>query len=289
MLQGGGSCTNGQNCAERWCSVNTNYGMDKMTSTLAKPFIRGNGILDPGTQNRFGTWNRVLVYYCSSDEWAGTKTTTQSVTSGTSTIEYAMHTKGSRIIDAVIETLRRSGRNRALTPPGTTAKGLPDLDSATHVLFSGSSAGGVGTIHNADRIGAKLKATNQAVVYKALVDAGFPPKLETRDFSHTTACLSNPLACNYTNLQQFSYANIDQGFYGSVLDPSCLTWHAAHQPGTEWMCGDPTHVVANHMTTPMFIHMDLQDESIGGGYVEDGWGNAADFGTRVEQQLRDLA
>ena len=289
MLQGGGSCSNGQNCAERWCSINSNYGMDKMTSTLAKPFIRGNGILDPGTENKFGTWNRILLFYCSSDLWVGTKTTTQTATSGGATVEYVIHTKGSRIVDAVIETLRRPARGRAITPLGTTARALPDLDFATHVLFSGSSAGGIGTIFNADRIGAKLKATNPSVVYKALIDAGFPPRLENRDFSHTASCLSNPLACNYANVQQFSYATLDQGFYGSNLDASCFAWHAAHQPGTEWMCGDSTHVVIHHLATPMFVHMDLQDESIGGGYVEDGWGNAADFGTRVEQQLRDLA
>ena len=106
MLQGGGSCTNGQNCAERWCSVNTNYGMDKMTSTLSKPFIRGNGILDPGAQNRFGTWNRVLVYYCSSDLWSGTKTSTQHATSGASGVDYGINFKGVRILDAVIEALR---------------------------------------------------------------------------------------------------------------------------------------------------------------------------------------
>jgi hypothetical protein len=288
MLQGGGSCTSGQNCAERWCSVNTNYGMDKMTSTLAKPFIRGNGILDPGAQNRFGAWNRVLVYYCSSVVWSGTKTSTQHATSGASAVDYVINFRGARILDAVIETLRRSPRGRAVGA-GTPGRALPDLDSATQVLFSGSSAGGIGTTSNADRIGAKLKATNPTLVFKALIDAGFPPLAETRDYSHTTACLSNPQACNYTNVQQFSYANLDQGLYGTIPDESCLTWHAAHQPGTEWKCTDATHVVVNHLTTPFFVHQDEQDESIGGGFVEDGYGTPADFGNGVEQGLRGLA
>jgi hypothetical protein len=289
MMQGGGSCTSGQNCAERWCSVNTNYGMDKMTSTLTKAGIRGNGILDPGAHNQFGTWNRVLLFYCSSDLWSGTSSSTQHAVSGASGVDYVIYYKGARIVDAVIETLRRQARGRAAAPPSTTPHALPDLDGATHVIFSGSSAGGIGTIYNADRIGAKLKAANPALVFKALIDAGFPPLSETRDYSHTTACLSNPQACNYSNVQQFSYATVDQGLYGARTDESCLSWHAAHQPGTEWKCGDSTHVVVNHVSTPMFIHMDEQDESIGGSFVEDGYGTSADFGRGVEQGLRDLA
>jgi len=289
MLQGGGGCTSGQSCAERWCSIDTNYGMDKMTSTLTKPQIRGNGILDPRAENHFGGWNRVLVFYCSSDSWSGTKTSKQHAASGNTAIDYDIHFKGTRIIDAVLDTLRRTSRGRASAPPGTTARALPDLDSATHVVFSGSSAGGIGTIYNADRVGAKLKAANPPLVYKAVIDAGFPPSADARDYTHTAACLSNPLACNYSNVLQFSYANVDQGLYGAVTDESCLAWHAAHQPGTEWRCGDATHVVVHHVTTPMFIHMDEQDESIGGSFVEDGYGTPADFGRGVEQQLRDLA
>ena len=33
------------------------------------------------TENRFGTWNRVLIFYCSSDQWSGTKANTVTATS----------------------------------------------------------------------------------------------------------------------------------------------------------------------------------------------------------------
>lgn len=289
FLQGGGNCGNGQLCAERWCSVDTNYGMDKMTSTLTKASIRGNGILDPRAENHFGSWNRVLIFYCSSDNWSGTATSTQHATSGASAVDYVINFKGARIVDAVLDTLRRTARGRAVASPGTAAHAMPDLDSATHVVFSGSSAGGAGVINNADRVAAKLKATNPPLVFKALMDASFPPVAEGRDYSHTVNCLANPLACSYTNVLQFSYVNVDQALYGAAIDASCLAWHAAHQPGTEWKCGDTTHLIAHHITTPFFVHQDEQDESIGGSYVEDGYGNAANFGTLVEQQLRDLA
>jgi hypothetical protein len=289
FLQGGGSCNDGQSCAERWCSIDTNYGMDKMSTTPSKLSIRGNGIVDPRPENHFGSWNRVLIYYCSSDLWSGTKTSTQHASSGSAAVDYVINFKGARIIDAVMDTLRRTSRGRAVAPPGTSAHAFPDLDNATHVLFAGSSAGGAGVGSNADRIAIKLRATNPSLVFKALIDAAFPPKAETKDYAHSVNCASNPLACSYTSLMPQVYSLVDQGLYGAMIDASCLAWHTAHEPGTEWRCADATHSMVHHITTPMFIHQDEQDSNIGASYVEDGFGTAADFGTHVEQQLRDLA
>jgi hypothetical protein len=48
----------------------------------------------------------VLIYYCSSDHWTGTKSSTQRVTVNGTNIDYDIHFKGSRIIDAVLDMLR---------------------------------------------------------------------------------------------------------------------------------------------------------------------------------------
>jgi Pectinacetylesterase len=290
FLQGGGACGNAQACAERWCSIDTNYGMDKMTSTLTKASIRGNGFMDPSSANHFGSWNRVLVFYCSSDEWTGTKTSTVHASLNNVGADFAINFKGSLIVDAVIDTLRRTGRRRAVLPPGTPAlNALPDLDDATHVLFAGSSGGGQGVKNNADRVGAALKGRKPSLVYRALIDAAFLPLLETQDYSRTVGCQTDPVHCSYATSQQESWTLTDQTLRGSRVDESCLTWHAAHQPGTEWRCGDSTHLSAHHITTPFFIHMDEQDSNIGGQYIDEGFGSAADFGRAVEKQLRDLA
>ncbi len=104
MLQGGGSCGSGQACAERWCSVATNFGMDKMTTTLSKPSINGGGILAPGVQNRFGGWNTVLVYYCSSNGWTGRKSDLEyAATNGSVSVAYRMHFRGADFLDAVLD------------------------------------------------------------------------------------------------------------------------------------------------------------------------------------------
>src|SRR6185436_8287851 len=103
-------------CAQRWCSVDTNYGMDKMTSSLSKPLIRGVGFMNPDPRNHFGSWNRVLIFYCSSDAWGGDSVRTLSASlSNGATREYLMYFKGTRIVDAVLDTLRNanaSGRRR---------------------------------------------------------------------------------------------------------------------------------------------------------------------------------
>lgn len=295
FLQGGGGCRDGQSCAERWCHVNTNYGMDKMTSSLTKPMIRGNGFLDPRPENRFGTWNRVLIFYCSSDSWSGTNTITLQASSGSATKEYLIHFRGSQIVDAALDTLRNAEpalRRRAARPArGNVAAApspWPDLDSATHVLFAGSSAGGIGAKSNADRVGAKLRSTNPNLVdYRVLIDASHSPDAESRDYAHSTYCSNDPRGCSYASLFQAEYAGT-LATYGARRDESCLAWHAANQPGTEWRCEDSGHVNLHHITSPFFIHQDLQDPQVGGEYVDANFGTASDFAMKVEAELRAL-
>jgi len=289
FLQGGGECTSPEGCVSRWCSIDTNYGMDKMTTTLTKPLIQGNGVLDPRAENRFGSWNRVMIFYCSSDEWHGTKTSAVHASANGVNADFTIHFKGSRIVDAVIATLQRNYPRRAAAPPGTTGNALPDLDNATHVLFAGSSAGGAGVRNNADRLSAALKSKNPSLVFKAAIDADFVPSQEQRDYAHSTACKTDPAQCSYTTSKQKEWTETEQGLWGVRGDESCLSWHAAHEPGTDWRCADGTHVMVHHVTSPMYVREDLQDESLGPKYVDNGFGTMADFGRIVEQQLRDLA
>jgi hypothetical protein len=294
FLQGGGGCGNGQSCAERWCHVDTNYGMDKMTTSLTKPMIRANGFLDPRPDNRFGSWNRVLIFYCSSDYWAGTSTTTLQATAGSATAEYLIHFRGSQIIDAALDTLRNAtpGKRRRAASHSVEAvaeaSAWPDLDTATHVLFAGSSAGGMGTKANADRVGAKLKGTNPNLIdYRVLIDASHSPDAESRNYTQSTYCSNDPLGCSYASLYAATYEGA-KATYGARRDESCVAWHAANQPGTEWRCEDSGHANLHHITSPFFIHQDLQDPQVGGEYVDANFGTGSDFATKVEAELRAL-
>lgn len=90
-----------------------------MSSSLTKPQIRANGFLNPTQQNRFGSWNRVLVFYCSSDGWSGRPTRTLQATLNNVSRDYDVRFKGALIIDAVLDTLRNAtsgtGKRRAVS------------------------------------------------------------------------------------------------------------------------------------------------------------------------------
>jgi hypothetical protein len=304
FLQGGGSCRDGQSCAERWCSVDTNYGFDKMTSSVSKPAIRGQGFMDPAPKNRFGSWNRVLIFYCSSDTWAGTSTrTTTGALNGGPPREFEIYFRGSRIIDAVIDTLRyaapapsrrrvvrhereRISPRREVEPAATP---WPDLDLATDILFAGSSAGGEGARSNMDRVGAKLRAVNPGVAYRGLIDAAYGTLSDRSDFTRTTYCANDPVrGCSYETFTQATYQEVHVNFEARRGDESCQQWHSANLPGTEWRCGDAEHVNQNHLTTPFFIHQDLQDTQVGGTFVDPNFGTPSDFARRVEDELRNM-
>ncbi len=300
FLQGGGSCNSGQSCAERWCSIDSNYGMDKMSSSLSKEQIRGVGFLSPEERNRFRTWNRVLIYYCSSDQWGGSKFNTLTTPKpGGGTLDYQIYFRGSEIVESVIDTLRNaaapSSRRRAVghgsseTPSSAmaTSEAWPDLDSATHVIFAGSSGGGGGVNNNADRVGAKLRATNPNLVdYRVVIDAATSPDTSDNDYTITTYCQKDSTGCSYAAFMREAYEEIDVSVLNNRGDESCVTWHASREAGSEWICRDRVHVLWNHITSPFFTHQDLIDPNVGREFVESGLGDQNGFALEVDDLVR---
>ena len=57
---------------------------------------------------------------------------------------------------------------------------------------------------------------------------------------------------------------------GAQRDASCLQFHAADP----LICGDGTHVLRHHVTTPFFVRMALRDQLISGNYVDAGLRNS---------------
>ena len=294
FLQGGGSCRDGQSCAQRWCSIDTNFGMDKMSTSLTKETIRAGGFLDPAARNEFGSWNRVLIYYCSSDQWSGTKTSTlQAVTGSGAAVEFEMPFRGSQIIDAVLATLRYEPamRRRSVGRDEDSATGgaaWPDLDTATDVLFAGSSGGGNGVRNNLDRVGAKLRSTNPGLRdFRGVIDAIYGTQLEFADFTRTTLCAADPIGCRYDTFFQSKRA-ADVEIYGARTDQSCLQYHAEVVPGTEWRCADGEHALLHHLETPFFLRHDLIDPLLAENFVETGFGTLSEYAMRVEAEVRAL-
>lgn len=153
-LQGGGRAQSYADVEARWCGTQGGlpYDASKMSSDWT-----GDGNTDlydhatvPGMtvsspNNEFEDWNHVFVYYCSSDAWQGTRS---NVLFSEGSDSVRIDTRGHTILSVVRRMLRKKG-----AAAGWVAKGgdtLPDLDGATDIVFSGTSAGARGALNNAD-------------------------------------------------------------------------------------------------------------------------------------------
>lgn len=268
FLQGGGGCRDGQTCGERYCSVDTNFGAWKMSSLDVPAFgIAGGGIQSQRPQNRFRGWNHVHVHYCSSDGWGGTASDVdlQMVDNAGNTIDYRVNFHGAHIVDAVIDTLRRANGPVQYVDDRERRRTMPDLDEAQLVLFAGSSAGSGGVRRNADLVRDVLEMNNVncqgpgvcPLDFRAVVDAGTGPRMEDYGYGSATFCTGAGI-CTYDDLMMDAWFNTS-AMWGERTDASCLAYHAG---GDEWMCADTQHILENHIHTPFFVRMDLQDQLI---------------------------
>lgn len=307
FLQGGGSCSSPNDCANRWCSVDTSFSSVGMSSDPApKPGIRGNGILERRADNPLGGWNQVLVKYCSSDKWSGTAKDVLMDADHPITgqpVLYRTHFLGSRIVDAVVQILRRQ-KGEAVTyrlVPGANTQ-LPNLDDAQFVLLAGASGGGNGVLNNLDRLAAALRRTNNnckgkpcPLEVRGLQDSAFNPSLQTLDFSASVPCRFG--LCTPEAYFQFLVAEGDDAIWKAKSDSSCVEWHRVNEPDLDWRCSDEAYVIANHITTPIFVRQGQFDRNHVPDYVKAGLRvppatttmTPADYARLVREQAAALA
>jgi hypothetical protein len=153
-VQGGGGCNDYGSCLERWCGTQgaLPYKANKMSSdwnadgvTDLAEHVRGPGMASESANNQFSTWSHAWAYYCSSDMWEGQESDVE-MHSGTSS--FAVDANGHHILHAMRKMLRKLNSNPAWTTAGDLW--VPDLDDATEIVFTGTSAGAKGAISNAD-------------------------------------------------------------------------------------------------------------------------------------------
>lgn len=150
-LEGGGSCGNGAECAQRWRSTPVRMtSRDVADGDLISEPYRGIKSTDPVENPDLYDANLVQVHYCSSDQWSGDAPATPGAP--LEDMEH-WHFRGRAIVAAVLEDLAAQG-----------------LASAREVLFSGSSAGGMGVASLADDVRDRLPPNLRVL---ALQDAGF--------------------------------------------------------------------------------------------------------------------
>lgn len=279
-LQGGGTCQSGQSCADRWCAHETNFGSWKM-STDERPLrgVAAGGIHARDPANPISGWNHVYIYYCSSDSWSGTRRDVElsatHPTRGGDELRYRVHFLGARIFDAVVDTLRgEAGGPVVYRDESGVEQTLPDLDDAEMVILAGSSAGSGGARTHLDSFAELLRENNTAcgaggacpLRVVGVFDAALSPDRERLDYADTPFCAAG--VCTWEEHMQVTWTETVMGLRAARGDTSCVEWHAANDPGTEWMCADLGHTMRHHITTPFFVRQDQADSLVMPNTVE---------------------
>ncbi len=221
-FKGGFNCSDEATCKARtrdltgsgfWLRRDLSSGLDEDN--------RADGIFSNQRANNpdFYNWNHVYMVYCSSDNWTGTRSASPET--------FGFHFRGHDIVNAIMD---------ALQDPDIV--GVPNLAQATHILFAGSSAGGVGLRANIDRL---AKQFNRADV-RAVGDAGIGASVD----ASRAALIATMLKTEYD-------------LWRPVLDESCVATNQA-QP---WTCTSGAFLIQNnHLSTPLFNRMDQIDPVI---------------------------
>jgi hypothetical protein len=272
-LEGGGDCLGAQSCADRWCSVDTNFDSGTMSTDFAPQSRLAEGIFNREEDNPFAGWNHVFLNYCSSDVWTGQLLAAPQEAMDPATgesVSWEMHFAGANVFEAALVLLRQDGVE-ALTYERSDTE-MPDLDDAAEVVFAGGSAGGAGVVFNLDRFAERLRADNPGVPIRGLIDSAVGPDESKLGFEHSRACLEAG-ACTYEALYT-ALGEAKTRSQGRRTDDSCVAWHEENEPGTEWLCYDVEHVISHHITTPFFVRSGLTDVLRLNGAIDAGYEDA---------------
>ncbi|CAI5528522.1 unnamed protein product, partial [Closterium sp. Naga37s-1] len=147
-LPGGGWCRTAAECVARSNTFLGSSTFYPQVPTRIPPFPRFAGFLSSNSSVNpsFHNWNLVRLVYCDGGGYLGTAGRLEV---GRGTVLYM---DGWKIVQAVIEDLNSKG----------------EIQSATHILFSGTSAGGQAALSLCDRIA----ATFPWAATKCLCDSG---------------------------------------------------------------------------------------------------------------------
>lgn len=243
-LQGGGTCdARYEECSARWCDRN-----EKMSSAGTPEGMKASGLMNRSAANRLGDANQVFIYYCSSDNWAGQADDITLSAEGQPSLR--MHSRGHTIVEAALAALERG----ATSDDGSQR--LPKLTDAEDALLTGTSAGCGGVTHNADWFASRM-AGHGARPW-IVCDANFGPSYENLPDGAAEDAYRAARALRYQSATAMN----------PYLDQSCLAAHP-QDPG---MCHFTPHVLANHINeAPLFLRMDLADNSILDGYRSVGF------------------
>jgi hypothetical protein len=236
-----------------------------MSSAWAGSARRGSGILSSVDENVFGSWNVVVLEYCSSDYWVGTRADVVLGPDG-DLPAFRLQFEGSRIVDALFDALETG----LVSDEGQVV--LPPIGDARRVLLGGTSSGAHGVVYALDRVAERLPG----VEVRGLLDGGVDPDPARFD----------PAVQAATNEQFASWWDtLFVGLWGGVVDQSCTR---AHTGADAWRCIDLWEVPLEHVDTPFFLETDHHNPANLQYYVAVGATPAA-YAAANEASMRALA
>jgi hypothetical protein len=218
-LKGGAMCSDYQDCLSR---KSKNLGSSKYWL----PTHEGVAIQSPNkTENPdFFDWNHIYLEYCNGDFWVGTspKPVNPWPGQGEEKFVFAGQLHLSQVID---EYLSKEVYGQA-----------PE-----EFILTGGSAGGIGTIVNADWLAARLPATTK---FRAMPQGGFFGQ-HLDDFQEFVSNTTHPLDEDWPSW----FLNLDDGRYIGPAEKRCI---ADHGQSKRVVCMSPFWMYP-YTTAPMFL------------------------------------
>jgi Pectinacetylesterase len=302
-MEGGGSCSNAQECLDRWQRM----GIQSMSTSIPRatwnaflvaaglpitapngwtaqtiggvpsyavpPAISLGGILSNAAANPFAGWNKVHINYCSSDNHLGQQPFVANMATSSWTgaaVNFDLQFQGAAIFDGLIANLR-AGVIACPFGAGNPCQTMPTLNSASTILLTGSSAGSQGAQDTLDFFRADQAAFNAATRVRGVFDAGSGPLRMELPYS-----LALTGFVSYQAMMDAEWIKM-QTYWQARTDASCIALNG-ELPSR---CADHMHLQRHHITTSFFFHQDLldyvageqmftkffPDPSIGGSYL----------------------
>ena len=201
-------------------------------------------------KNMLGNANQVFMYYCSSDNWAG-QSDDVVIPAGDANPDFRLHFRGETIQNAVIDALIAG-----VTSDDGTAT-MPRFEGEGFALWTGTSGGCQGVANTADRFA--VRAADQGLSPYIVCDANFGPSPDD---------LPAGEALNAFVADRANRFEISSTYAMPLRDQSCMA-QLADDPT---LCELSGYVLANHVVgAPLFVRMDLGDQSIGESYFSAGF------------------
>lgn len=203
--EGGGWCWTEEECAQR---AKTPLGTSTLWQAATSCYGACDGILSRNcTENPdFCSWNHVFIGYCDGSSFSG----------GVEGTHEGLHYRGRANLDAVLDSL-------------IADRGLA---TATDVIFTGGSAGGLTTYLQVDHVAARLPAVPRVV---GLGDAGW---------------FLDAVTWNGANVSRTEFAyGFNMWNATAGVNDDCI---AAYSETERWRCAFAQYTYP-HIKTPTFI------------------------------------